>query len=513
MSSEESLPCGGKKWGFVAYDVADAPGCISLCRQRFLESLVTVTVTDLQDAHETFVHVCETLSVHRQHAAGDHPLWDLYCCDAQLCGVDNVEGLGEDPNINWIINTCSNIGYKSIKDPGPPDVTYQCPGRAVNGDSPQCLRLKKSPISTTTTTTTTSSLSIEAIAQDTTIPSMTPPRLLSDPTISSVTDPSLTASTSDQEQAPNRTDGTLSTGQKVAIAISVVVGIVLFVAAILYLLRKKITCSSNSRARSGQSTEDLPRSTSSNGAAEDASLIPPLRLSERRLLPSRPSTASGSPPASVHRAPGFPGSPLVCPTKAMLRPRREEMRKANQMNTTTTLLPPLTPSWAAESASVRSRTSSGTTGEGSTHSGRLLFPEPGEEGVPSSRHVRHPSRVHSLASPGPAPNKKLPPTPVESTHSSRALSPSRHGDAAIGIVGHNPPSGVTLTGPSRDLCELTEAYEREARNSAGSSSSWSGNGGGGGRPGTVSTPSRRTHAAGGKSVLGESDLQRLGGQY
>ena len=142
MTTGKSNTCDGKKWGSIAYNVANAPKCISSCRQRFLQNLVPID--DVQDEDETFIKVCETLSDKTQRHSKDHPFWHLYCCDAQLCGVDNVERLGEDrtsplhapvlpmlqstmiccggrevylvvrrwltrgvANINWIINTCS----------------------------------------------------------------------------------------------------------------------------------------------------------------------------------------------------------------------------------------------------------------------------------------------------------------------------------------------------------------------------------------------------------------------
>jgi hypothetical protein len=237
--------------------------------------------------------------------------------------------------------------------------------------------------------------------------------------------------------------------------------------------------------------------------SDGAPLAPPLRLKERRLLPLGLSVSSWSPPVSFQRGPGFPESPLYSPTKANLIPRKEEMRKTAEIHTAPLLS---NVGWMKENGSVRSGNSSCTAGS-STHSGRIRS-EPCERS--STQHVRHPSRVHSLASPGSAPNKKLPPTPAESFHS-RSFNPSRHGEigVAIGIVGHNPASGVTLTGPSRDLCELTEEYEREARDSGGS---WSGNGGGG--PGVALSSPKKLHLAGPtKSTIGEDDLQRMGGRY
>ena len=179
------------------------------------------------------------------------------------------------------------------------------------------------------------------------------------------------------------------------------------------------------------------------------------------------------------------------------------MRRATEIHTTPLLA---NVGWNKENGSIRSGNSSYTAGS-STRS------DPTKSGcnsrTTSAQHIRHPSRVHSLASPGPAPNKKLPPTPVEGSRS-RAASLTRHGDVgvAVGLVNHNPANGVTLAGSARDLCELTEEYEREARNSGGS---WSGKGGGG--PGVASASTKKVYMTGSKTTLKEGDLEKMGGGY
>jgi hypothetical protein len=87
--------CSGKPWGYIAPSVPNAPKCISICRQSFLETLLSFT-NNPSDDDETFAWACETLSDNNQVVYKDHPFWRLYCCDAQRCGVDNVERLGED---------------------------------------------------------------------------------------------------------------------------------------------------------------------------------------------------------------------------------------------------------------------------------------------------------------------------------------------------------------------------------------------------------------------------------
>ncbi|OAA49003.1 hypothetical protein BBO_02048 [Beauveria brongniartii RCEF 3172] len=36
-------------------------------------------------------------------------LLGLYCCDAQLCGVDNIALPGFDPNVDLLINVCASF--------------------------------------------------------------------------------------------------------------------------------------------------------------------------------------------------------------------------------------------------------------------------------------------------------------------------------------------------------------------------------------------------------------------
>ncbi len=89
----EEDECINHQWGYLAAGVVDAPKCISSCRTKFLNTLLSQT--------ETFDRICERLSDtsdnirDRDHAT----LWDLYCCDSQLCGVDNLESGGEDRTV------------------------------------------------------------------------------------------------------------------------------------------------------------------------------------------------------------------------------------------------------------------------------------------------------------------------------------------------------------------------------------------------------------------------------
>lgn len=81
------IDCDGHSWGFIAANVEDPPGCISKCRERFLRGLLP--------KDETFERVCEVLS-DKDHMDKEQPFRELYCCDSQLCGVDNLGRGGKD---------------------------------------------------------------------------------------------------------------------------------------------------------------------------------------------------------------------------------------------------------------------------------------------------------------------------------------------------------------------------------------------------------------------------------
>lgn len=337
---------------------------------------------------------------------------------------------------------------------------------------------------------------------------------MSDTTIASVVDPSLTASLhpvpdGHKSKADDGGPDGYPTGVQIAIAASVIVGIVIIAALLLrvYRLRTRRRSSRMSRlGRLGPSHDDTTQDAITSLPRVDSVLHPvepPPRLKERRLLTGRVPDGvhrSSSKPAHFSR---FPANPICSPIRAKLIPRREEVVKPFKTHASAPLLSSLR---IREDASTKSGTSSHTAGSSVCSSASLarshhrLCP-------PSTNQSR---RLRSLASPGPAPDKELPPTPTSRTRG-RPAPLKEHGilGVAAGIVNVNPADGVVLGPHSRDLCELTEGCLRETRNSGGS---WSGNGGGG--PG-VALPSPRKNPVEKppRSVLEEGELQRMGGGY
>lgn len=86
MADDDESRCDDLPWGFLATSVADAPACVADCREKFL--------TALSPKDETIESVCELLL--DRDGDTDQPFNLLYCCDAQLCGVDNLESGGDD---------------------------------------------------------------------------------------------------------------------------------------------------------------------------------------------------------------------------------------------------------------------------------------------------------------------------------------------------------------------------------------------------------------------------------
>lgn len=79
----------GQSWGFVAVNVEDPPQCVRQCRERFLREVLP------KDETFDFEQVCQLLT-DKDHMDKERPFRALYCCDSQLCGVDNLGGGGKD---------------------------------------------------------------------------------------------------------------------------------------------------------------------------------------------------------------------------------------------------------------------------------------------------------------------------------------------------------------------------------------------------------------------------------
>lgn len=91
-----------RAWGSIATNVPAAHECIMRCQRQFFER--TLTTYDwasfdwarFYDNAETIPsEACETLFAAKDRRDGS-PLWELYCCDSLLCGVQTRENPRQD---------------------------------------------------------------------------------------------------------------------------------------------------------------------------------------------------------------------------------------------------------------------------------------------------------------------------------------------------------------------------------------------------------------------------------
>ncbi|KAI8687816.1 hypothetical protein NCS55_00033800 [Fusarium keratoplasticum] len=494
----------GHGWGFIAADVEDPPQCIAMCRERFLRELLP--------KDETFERACEALGdrgeqQHRSFRA-------LYCCDSQLCGVDNLGERGRDPNVNWFINACQEIGYHSIVDPGPPDVDYVCDPESTHGSDVHCHKAQSADRAEDEAFESVSSTSQAPASEDATSKRSTASETstsapvqssMPDTTYSTSSDPSLVTTLKPSNKEQDKKDETgLPLGVKITIAILSVVILAAVIVLVVCLLRRRKSRRNDIRRLIKHPTSPPPADsptplvspTLSHTDADGVPLTPPARLRERKFLPTL-SEPSLSPTSSRHRdRSGFPASPLCSPTSSNLTPRHERTPKIYSADQVPPV--PMIVMTAPEGGQNDGSTSfSGVTPPASVQ----MMPGHGNSSPP------RPPRSHDglfkiLVSPGPPPTRALPSTPPNRplTPTKPLSSPPRKGATAC------PPAqqlakDIVLSPEARELRDMTESYAKDAGRHSGGS--WSGIAGSSlvkGR--SVSSP-----------VMEEADLERLGGRY
>lgn len=336
--------------------------CLQACKQVFLES-ISADWTESSGWDKG----CQALTGH----SPDSRLWDLYRCDSKFCGVAIIQigGLQQDPNVDLIINTCQNIGFSSVLDPGPPPTEYTCDEgpcsrtrmwsgpdnpTATAGGSYQASVVKSS-YPTITQSWFTSTVSATAVTR-------------SSSDHSSATPAALGAGKVGQSSQSTASSSSLSGSSKAAIAVCSVLGLVILSLLALLCLRRRRKSKAafperglRSRLRLGRNG---PRSGSprpllispahSTAGSIPSPLTPPLRLRDRRFLPSilrSRDNRSPSPPltpltpaySSTHNSALFPTSPLYSPTVNKLVPRQEAGGRASFPRAYNGGLPPIPP--------------------------------------------------------------------------------------------------------------------------------------------------------------------------
>ncbi|KAL2265306.1 hypothetical protein VTJ83DRAFT_6406 [Remersonia thermophila] len=135
MDTASSDSCGGCYFNpaEIQQQPWDPRACIQDCRAQFLREAYS-------EWTETSGWKEGCASLDQGTAASE--LWQLYWCDRVFCGVANSQGgLGQDPNVNLIINTCQIHGFYNIFDPGPPPSDFACSTNAP----PESCRPRRTP--------------------------------------------------------------------------------------------------------------------------------------------------------------------------------------------------------------------------------------------------------------------------------------------------------------------------------------------------------------------------------
>lgn len=249
------------------------------------------------------------------------------------------------------------------------------------------------------------------------------------------------SATNDSATAQSNSD--LPTGVKVAIAVSSVLSLLAALLLALFLLHRR------RKHNHAVLSSGLPISTKSHdhvyrppGSATShlidspnttrPPLTPPLRLRDRKLLPSilnRPSR-SPSPPLTPLDPVHFPSSPICSPTTNRLIPRHEKTPKVYRPGSPPLSPPPIPPAYFTDNNRGSLGSNSTVTFAGSTKSADggqattsvsslrkepLPFrpPRPHEASdIPDLVSPVSPTASVTVISPGPPPNRALPRTPT-----------------------------------------------------------------------------------------------------
>ncbi|KAJ3475728.1 hypothetical protein NLG97_g9359 [Lecanicillium saksenae] len=450
--------CVGSTWGAIADNIQDAPTCVRGCRDSLRRLLAP--------SDETFEKFCRTL-VQLDQPKRDDMLLGLYCCDSQLCGVDNIGLPGFDPNVDFIINVCSrtetsdSLGFDSIPDPGPPAATHVCLNTLLPSSDIACSRTiisttttsSSSATRTTSSTSSTSSSTTDSTTTDSTTTDSTTTQSTSNtnssrnstptstamtstsgtgaaaPSISSLDDPRLLENTSGGPKGDN--SGGLSTASKIIIAVAVGAAILVALIAVLwhcrYRRKNRDSLTPNDTRPSMIMVPPVNRSPVSPNSQlvspspsylgpDGEPLTPPPRLQDRRLL------ATGSSEQLIERAPSRLHQGFHLPTAS---------RGGPSSPYGSTIGPPVAMTAAAAGAFAVKRQTPTPVSPNAARSPYLS---------PTRSQFATISYASSLADPGPPPNRDLPSTPGRATLShSRSRSRADVSPNAIGVAIDFPP--------------------------------------------------------------------------
>ncbi|GAW25343.1 hypothetical protein SAMD00023353_0500290 [Rosellinia necatrix] len=426
--------------------------------------------------------------------------------------------------------TVSSIGFFSIEDPGPPATNY-C-------NSPTALaRPSTAPSLKTWSMDSMSSYTVPP-AQ----PSEAPVPLVPTSTLSSG---SINTSSS---ASTNTNSSQLTGGAKAAVGIFSAIAVLALAALLLFLFRRRRGCPRSKYPRPLLIPyDDRPYSGSHGGSrtplitpppsasSRNVPLIPPAKLSDRKYL--EPVVRKAALPPSVVTSVNDQNLPSSIRARKQSGPIPLHERRATANTTrfpkaivasTPSCQPPnkiYSPNSGSDTATIANESNKAS----SVYSGSVTvigtstppLPSPrfprGRDGTFESGLVTPAGPPPSSALPAPPPNHPNSPTfsissvsPRSPTFPARALT---RGERPIFPTPPRNSAGPSASISTQELCDLTETYAQETRESWGS---WSGVGGGG--PGVVPLGRKRGSAEkkGEKRTvvpLQELDLEKLSGRY
>ncbi|KAK1968519.1 hypothetical protein LY78DRAFT_421612 [Colletotrichum sublineola] len=505
----------GKAWVKVASNVPDPPKCIETCRNRFLESIVS-------DFDKTrYPEVCKALS-NGQGAA--ERLWEVYCCDSTSCGVQLNGNPGQDPSVNFIINTCQNIGSGIIQDPGPPPAGYACPISSVDRSGDPCPRPfmitdARGPVSTNTGSLASPTPDLATLTSSKSIITVSPTQVIT----SAMQTTGVAVSDSSQYQEDGH--GVLPTGATVAIGAASGLTFIVIMAFAICLLRRRTRSRdtkieiTHPNVQQASLSGPLTSPLGSTHGVIHTPLTPPPRLQERRLLPVSPSpeklsiiiTTPGTPlGAAVPQRSPSSSSPVSSLTSSRPPPRFNRSTKPYYG------IPPPGRLAGSSPAGKTASMSSATSGRTATTISSISSSFPQLAPSSPTRPVRPSSKplyIPDLVCPGPPPNRSLPSPPARSP--SRPVAPFRNQQhtESCSSGGRVPPRqdtlGVIPRKESKDIHTSTETGTKGSREI----DSWGSWGVGGGGRGMRVSSAQNEGGRVDSPVLEEADLERIGGRY
>ncbi|PHH82729.1 hypothetical protein CDD83_3184 [Cordyceps sp. RAO-2017] len=520
--------CSASRWGSLAANVLDAEACVTDCRLRLLHSI--------GPRNHSLESLCEAASDSHRRSRIERAFRAVYCCDSQTCGVDNVVGKGRDPNVNWLISVCQSVGYRAIVDPGPPDSSHHCAcASAKNRASPSAT-----PSAAITSISSPSTLLHRTLSAEAEDYALTEPQLPQFTTrsaaaiagrASSATSarplaryPSFAAglagAEANVETASPRSGGT-PTAVAVIAALTTTAGVAVIFAFALWRLRLRrrrhpgADMKSRSKSRGSASVPDSPTPlvspSGSPASPDDILLSPPPRLQERRFLLRTPSRQLLYGGRERERCDDRDAFPAVADVEADLTSQKRPSRSVETSTRSAVAAGPVSPARTCHNAQRSESAASTTPAVVCFGPAPGAAPSTGRDGATaapprSPRQYHKPFPIAALASPGPPPNRALPPTPRNDQRSPPATPTSRHGDAG-------PTKGAELAPSPPKVDVPKETHGSSPSTNEPVSQTLHGQAGQDGVDTSAGASSIGRHGELNSPVLGEGELERLGGSY